>query len=80
MKTASYTDHSFDYEQALSRCATGDRQALKDIYKQESRHLLGLAMRIASQRQQAEDVLHDASMNIWTQAARFDATLGSGRG
>ena len=80
MKIASDTDHSFDYEQALSRCAAGDRQALQDIYQQESRHLLGVAMRIVRQRQQAEDVLHDAFMNIWTQAARFDATLGSGRG
>ena len=80
MKIASDTDHSFDYEQALSRCAAGDRQALQDIYQQESRHLLGVAMRIVRQRQQAEDVLHDAFMNIWTRAARFDATLGSGRG
>lgn len=80
MKIASDTDHAFDYEQALSRCAAGDRQALQDIYQQESRHLLGVAMRIVRQRQQAEDVLHDAFMNIWTQAARFDATLGSGRG
>jgi RNA polymerase sigma-70 factor (ECF subfamily) len=74
------TDHSFDYEQALSRCAAGDRQALQNLYKQESHRLLGVAMRIVRQRQQAEDVLHDAFLAIWTQAARFDATLGSGRG
>ena len=80
LKIASDTDHSFDYEQALQRCATGDRQALQDIYTQESHRLLGVALRIVRQRQQAEDVLHDAFMNIWTQAARFDATLGSGRG
>ena len=74
------TAPSFDYEQALRGCARGDRQALQDIYHQESRHLLGVAMRIVRQRQQAEDVLHDAFMAIWTKAASFDATLGSGRG
>jgi RNA polymerase sigma factor (sigma-70 family) len=73
-------EHAFDYETALRNCAGGDRQALQDIYRQESRHLLGVALRIVRQRQQAEDVLHDAFMNIWTKAASFDAALGSGRG
>ena len=71
---------SFAYERALQACAQGDRMALQNIYRQESRHLLGVALRIVRQRQQAEDVLHDAFMNIWTKAASFDATLGSGRG
>jgi len=80
LKITPDTDPSFDYEQTLSRCAAGDRQALQNLYKQESHRLLGVAMRIVRQRQQAEDVLHDAFLAIWTQAARFDATLGSGRG
>ncbi len=71
---------TFDYEQALQACASGDRNALQALYQQESRHLLGVALRIVRQRQQAEDVLHDAFMNIWTKAAGFDARLGSGRG
>nr|WP_315241846.1 sigma-70 family RNA polymerase sigma factor [uncultured Albidiferax sp.] len=70
----------FDYERALQGCARGERQALQDIYRQDSRHLLGVALRIVRQRQQAEDVVHDAFMNIWTQAASFDAQRGSGRG
>ena len=39
-----------------------------------------MALRIVRQRQQAEDVLHDAFMNIWTRSASFDAAAGSGRG
>lgn len=77
MTTAS---DDFDYERALVGCARGERQALQDIYRQDSRHLLGVALRIVRQRQQAEDVVHDAFMNIWTQAASFDAQRGSGRG
>lgn len=70
----------FDYEQALHDCALGNRQAFERIYQREGRYLLGVALRIVRQRQQAEDVLHDAFMNIWTQAASFDAARGSGRG
>ena len=71
---------SFNYEQALADCARGDRQALQSLYQQESRHLLGVAKRIVRQAQEAEDVVHDAFMNIWIGAASFDASLGSGRG
>jgi RNA polymerase sigma-70 factor (ECF subfamily) len=70
----------FDYKQTLQACARGERQALQDLYKQESRYLLGVALRIVRQRQQAEDVLHDAFMVIWTRSASFDATKGAGRG
>ena len=70
----------FDYEQALHDCARGERMALQKIYLRESRYLLGVAMRIVRQRQQAEDILHDAFVNIWTKAGSFNAGLGSGRG
>lgn len=71
---------SFDYEEALRACAGGDRAALQRLYKRESRHLLGVALRIVRQRQQAEDILHDAFLNIWSKASTFDGELGSGRG
>ncbi|MES2414020.1 MAG: sigma-70 family RNA polymerase sigma factor [Pseudomonadota bacterium] len=71
---------AFDYERALKACAGGDRAAFQSLYLQEARHLLGVAMRIVRERQQAEDVLHDAFVNIWSKASSFDAALGSGRG
>ncbi len=61
-------------------CARGDRQALQNIYQRESRYLMGVALRIVRQRQQAEDVLHDAFLNIWQRAAGFDPARGEGRG
>lgn len=70
----------FDYDAALRDCAGGDRQALRRLYDQESSRLLGVALRIVRDRQRAEDVLHDSFVNIWTRAASFDATRGSGRG
>ncbi|RBA23774.1 sigma-70 family RNA polymerase sigma factor [Herminiimonas fonticola] len=71
---------SFDYNAALHACALGDEQALKRIYLQDSKRLLGVALRIVRQRHLAEDVLHDAFVNIWNKAVSFDATRGEGRG
>ena len=70
----------FDYEAALRSCSIGNKQALQNIYMQESHRLLGVALRIVRQRQVAEDVVHDAFLNIWAKAGSFDATRGSGRG
>lgn len=71
---------SFDHETALVACARGDAQAFRDLYDHEGRFLLGVAIRIVRQREAAEDVLHDAFVQIWQKAASFDARLGSGRG
>jgi len=70
----------FDYEAALAACARGERQALRQLYDRESARLLGVALRIVRERRLAEDVLHDAFVNIWTRAASFDAVRGSARG
>jgi RNA polymerase sigma factor (sigma-70 family) len=61
-------------------CARGDRTALQQLYQRESRYLMGVALRIVRQRQQAEDVLHDAFLSIWQRAASFNPALGEGRG
>ena len=71
---------AFDYDDALRACARGDQQALQRIYQQDSGQLLGVALRIVRQRQAAEDVVHDAFLNIWTRAASFDPVRGSARG
>ena len=71
---------TFDHDAALLACARGDRLALQRIYERESRFLLGVALRIVRERQQAEDVLHDAFVSIWSRAASFDPARGEGRG
>lgn len=73
-------DTFFDYDAALRACARGEREALRRIYERESRHLLGVALRIVRQQHQAEDVLHDAFVSIWQRAASFDPRRGAGRG
>ena len=70
----------FDYETALLACSRGNKRALQSIYELEGPRMLGIALHIVRQRQAAEDVLHDAFLNIWAKAGSFDATRGSGRG
>lgn len=70
----------FDYDAALHACSLGDQHALQRIYMQDSKRLLGVALRIVRQRHLAEDVVHDAFVSIWNKAASFDATRGEGRG
>ncbi len=70
----------FDYEAALVRCARGEQRALKEIYDQEASRLLGVALRIVRRREVANEVVHDAFLQIWQKASTFDSARGSGRG
>lgn len=78
--TPAAADDDFDYEATLARCAAGDRQAMRRLYEHEGPRLLGVAWRIVRQRALAEDIVHDACVNIWTRAGSFDASRGSARG
>ncbi len=70
----------FDYEAAVKACAAGRRDALHQLYEQEGARLLGVAQRIVRDISLAEDIVHDAYLNIWSRAAGFDASRGSARG
>lgn len=70
----------FDYEAAVMACARGERYALHALYEREARWLLGVALRIVRDRERAEDVLHDAFLQVWQHAGSFQPALGSARG
>lgn len=73
-------DPPFDYEAAVSACARGERYALRVLYEREARWLLGVALRIVRDRARAEDVLHDAFLQVWQHAGSYQPALGSARG
>lgn len=74
------TPPPFDHEAAVLACARGERFALRALYEHEGRWLLGVALRIVRDRALAEDVLHDAMLQVWQHAASFQPALGSARG
>jgi len=59
----------------LDRVGGGDEGALKALYDQTASRLYGLALRILSQREWAEDALQETFLSIWRSAADYRATL-----
>lgn len=59
----------------LDRIGQQDALALKAVYDQCSGKLFGLAMRVVGNREWAEDVLQEAFLSIWRDAANYRATL-----
>ncbi|MET0273175.1 MAG: sigma-70 family RNA polymerase sigma factor [Phenylobacterium sp.] len=61
----------------MARIATGDRGALRQLYEATSAKLFGVALRILSDREEAEDVLQEVYVTIWRRADRFEAGRAS---
>ena len=61
----------------LSRCAAGDRAAFRSLYDAQAPRLHGLALRITRDPGLAADATHDAFVQVWNQAVRFDPARGA---
>lgn len=61
----------------LPRIASGDRDALQQLYQSSSAKLFGVCLRILSDREESEDVLQEVYLTIWRRADRFDASRAS---
>jgi RNA polymerase sigma factor (sigma-70 family) len=57
----------------MTRIAAGDRGALRHLYEASSAKLFGVAVRILSDREEAEDVLQEVYVTVWRRADRYDA-------
>lgn len=56
----------------LARVAAGDRRALKAVYARTSAKLYGVCLRIARDRDAADDILQDVYLKVWKRAGGFD--------
>ena len=59
----------------LDRIALADESALKELYALTSSKLYGVAVRVVTNREWAEDVLQEAYLNIWKIAGSYKASL-----
>jgi len=66
-----------DLPQLLSRVALRDRAAFERLYRATCAHLLGVAFRILSNRDRAEEVLQEAFMNVWHSASGYNAAVAT---
>src|SRR3979411_964208 len=77
---AAEHDTYLNYETALLECASGSQSAVGKIYAREKDQLRAVADRIVHDRSCAEDVIHDAFVQILRDAKNFDPARGSARG
>jgi RNA polymerase sigma-70 factor (ECF subfamily) len=61
----------------VARVAVGDREAFEGLYDLIAGPVLGTVRRIVRNHAIAEEVAHDALMEVWTKAADWNADRGS---
>jgi len=59
----------------IDRIALADEKALRELYELTSSRLYGVAVRVVTNRDWAEDVLQEAFINIWRIAGDYKSTL-----
>jgi RNA polymerase sigma-70 factor, ECF subfamily len=60
----------------LRRIAARDTAALAELYDRHSRLIFGLILRIIRDRAEAEEILQEAFVRVWTRAETYDPRLG----
>jgi RNA polymerase sigma-70 factor (ECF subfamily) len=60
----------------LQRIVARDTAALAELYDRHSRLLFGLILRIVRDRGEAEEILQEAFVRVWTRAETYDARVG----
>ena len=64
----------------LERCAKGDPKAFRGLYDHFASRLYGVALRITRNPALASDAVHDAMLQVWRNAARYDPERGNAEG
>ena len=59
----------------LDRVALADEKALRELYELTSSRLYGVAVRVVTNREWAEDVLQEAFISIWRIAGDYKVSL-----
>jgi RNA polymerase sigma-70 factor (ECF subfamily) len=77
MQSADGAQH-LSIESLLRDVAAGDRAAFAALYDRISSRVMGLVTRLLRDRAQSEEVTQEVFLEIWQQAAKFDANRGSG--
>ncbi|HZS45183.1 MAG TPA: sigma-70 family RNA polymerase sigma factor [Blastocatellia bacterium] len=61
----------------ISRIAKGDESALAALYDQYASQVLGLIMRVLTNRAEAEEILEEVFFQAWREANRYDGSRGT---
>lgn len=60
----------------IERIVARDEQAVADLYDRHCRLLFGLILRIIRDRSEAEEILQEVFVQVWTRAETYNVSLG----
>ena len=63
----------------IAQCAASDGAAFRRLYELQASTLYGVALRITRQPALASDAVHDALLQVWRNAERYDPARGNAR-
>jgi RNA polymerase sigma-70 factor, ECF subfamily len=66
-----------DLQPLLARVALRDRAAFEGLYRLTCSHLMSVAFRVLNNRDRAEEVLQEAFINVWHNAASYNAGMAA---
>jgi len=66
-------------EELLTAAASGDQECIAHLFDRHQGSMYGLALRITNDTMLAQDVVQEAFLGVWRNAARFEASKASGR-
>lgn len=67
---------TLDDEALMAQVATGDTSALEQLYDRYGRVVYGVALRMLSNAEQAEDVVQEAFWRVWRRSSTFQVGHG----
>ena len=60
-----FLEHKYTIEELVKRCKSGERKAQEALYKQFASKMLGVCMRYAVDKMEAEDMLQNGFIRVF---------------